>query len=222
MRKKKNSYQKGFASLILIFILLIAVAIGGLFLYSRGKLGRKAEVEKEEPVASVISPEIENILSKKMETLKVLAQNPVLIEESKKSSQKNADLSQDAIVSLDKKWASEPKDSSYIKGFMTNAVASELIKFQKENPGFVEIFLTDKVGLNVGQTNKTSDFYQADEDWWTGAYDSGRGKSYHSEIEYDDSSGSQSISFYTAVEESDKVVGIIKAVLDVSAIEEEL
>ena len=106
---------------------------------------------------------------------------------------------------------------------MENETAQILTVFQENNPEFPEIFVTDKVGLNVGQTNKTSDYYQADEDWWVKAYNNGTGKTYYGEIEYDESSKSESIALYNPVFNSQReVVGVFKAVLSLSALQREL
>ena len=100
----------------------------------------------------------------------------------------------------------------------------ELVEFQKEHPEFYEIFVTDKLGLNAAQTNETSDFYQADEDWWIGAYNGGEGREYHGILEFDESAQTEGISIYIPVHDPDtnEVIGISKAVLSVDAIKSEL
>ncbi|MEK7090191.1 MAG: hypothetical protein AAB930_01245, partial [Patescibacteria group bacterium] len=110
------------------------------------------------------------------------------------------------------------------KQFQEDPAAHKLIEFQEENPAFSEIFITDKFGLNVAQTNKTSDFYQADEEWWTGSYNDGKGREYHGAIEFDESAQAEAISVYIPVfdAESGELIGIAKAVLNIAAIKLEL
>ena len=79
-------------------------------------------------------------------------------------------------------------------------------------------------GLNAGQTNKTTDYYQADEDWWIGAYNSGKGKASHGTIEFDESAQTEAISLYIPVMDgiNNKAIGVIKAVVSITAIKMDL
>jgi hypothetical protein len=48
-----------------------------------------------------------------------------------------------------------------------------------------EIFLTDKYGCNVAVTNKTTDFWQGDEDKFLKSFCGGKGKIYVGKAYYD-------------------------------------
>ncbi len=54
---------------------------------------------------------------------------------------------------------------------------------------FSEIFVMDNKGLNVGQSNITSDYWQGDEVKWQQTYLAGSKGLVFGEREYDDSSG---------------------------------
>jgi len=111
-----------------------------------------------------------------------------------------------------------------VKELMTNDCARVLAEFQDNHSGFPEVFVTDKRGLLVATTNKTSDYYQADEPWWTEAYNEGKGKAFHGRIEYDDSAGYEAISMYAPIKDpqTDELIGVVKAVCNVTAIKLEL
>ncbi len=111
-----------------------------------------------------------------------------------------------------------------MKPCLTNPCAKVLVGFQETNKGFSEVFVTDGRGLVVAATNKTSDYLQADEAWWTDTFAGGRGKARHGEIEYDPSARSEAISLYAPVidPETKQAVGVIKAVCDLTAIKMEL
>ena len=96
--------------------------------------------------------------------------------------------------------------------------------FQEAHDGFPEIFVTDRHGLIVAQTNKTSDYNQADEDWWTRTFGDGAGQTHHGPIEYDESAQAEAISIYVPVVDpgSKKTIGVMKAVCDITAIKMEL
>lgn len=170
------------------------------------------------------SKEVSNILEKKLELINKLAKEPRIISAVKKFNQENRNLTRDEIFKLDEEWKKAGGVGEFIKSFLVNECSQRLINFQKVNNGFPEIFISDKKGLIIATTNKTSDYYQADEAWWIKAYDAGKGKIYHGEVEYDESAFSESIALYVPVmdSEANKCIGVIKAVCDISFIKMEL
>jgi hypothetical protein len=142
----------------------------------------------------------------------------------RRANQKNRDLSDSAINRLDERWQRTEGIDDFIKPFITNDTALFLVAFQDENDVFSEIFVTDKKGLIIGETNKTSDYFQADEEWWVQTFNEGKGKEFYGEIEYDESSRSEAIPVYVPVLDPDskEVIGVIKAVCDITAIKLEL
>lgn len=83
-------------------------------------------------------------------------------------------------------------------------------------PLFGELFVTNKHGVNVAQTGKTTDYYQADEEWWQQAAKDGL---YVSAIHYDESAGIHSIDFCIRVNDNDgKMLGVIKVVYNIQEI----
>lgn len=170
------------------------------------------------------SKELEQLLGRKIELLKNIATNPQIIEIIKKFNEKNQEISISDILKVDKKWQETKGIDNFIKFFLTNECAQYLIEFQEKYDEFPEIFITDENGLIVGETNKTSDYYQADEQWWIKAYNDGIGKNYFGEIEYDKSAHAEAISIYIPVMDfqNKKPIGVIKAVCDITAIKMEL
>jgi PAS domain S-box-containing protein len=78
---------------------------------------------------------------------------------------------------------------------------------------FPEIFVTNKFGANIAQTNKTTDYYQADEEWWQLARKDGL---YVSDVEYDESSNTYSVSIAVRIEDGKgEFLGVIKAILNI-------
>ncbi len=84
-----------------------------------------------------------------------------------------------------------------------------------------EILVTESHGLNAVTTQRTSDFVQRDEEWWTEAFRDGLGRARAS---YDESARSISISQASAIREgaSGLPVGVIKLVFGVKVIDAEL
>ena len=80
-------------------------------------------------------------------------------------------------------------------------------------PLLAEIFVTNKFGVNVAQTNKTTDYYQADEEWWQVAKRDGL---FVGDVSYEQSS--QILSTDIAVRINDAngdFIGVITAVLNI-------
>ena len=154
----------------------------------------------------------------------MLVSNPLIIEEVKKANESHEGITPEEIEELDQKWRTSDGIDDFIRPFLMNDVAEKLLLFQEENLGFSEIFITDEIGLNVGQTNKTTDYYQADEEWWIEAYNSGEGMMSHGSIEFDESAQAEAISLYVPIYDPDtqRVIGVTKAVLSIAAIKIEL
>ena len=125
------------------------------------------------------------------------------------------------ILERDDEWVND--ESGGLQNFITNnTTALTLRKFQNIFPGHVEMFLTDQYGGLVGATNVTSDYYQADEEWWQRAYNDGEGDTYIGEPEYDESSGviavNIAVPMYDA--EGEQILGIMRSTFDVSELTE--
>jgi GAF domain-containing protein/HAMP domain-containing protein len=128
----------------------------------------------------------------------------------------------DQIVELDQAWITGSEESSLIRSVLDNETANELREFREIFPNHVELFLTDKYGANIASTNRTSDYYQADEDWWKQAYNSGRGKIYISQPEFDLSSQTYGVLIAIPIYSDDELVGILRSTYNISAIFENL
>jgi hypothetical protein len=173
---------------------------------------------------SGFSKELKQVLDNKIELLQNIAKDPRIIEKVKISNSNNRDFNLSEILETDKKWRETEGLDDFIKSLLTNESAQYLIDFQEKHDEFVEIFITDKKGLVVGETNKTSDYYQADEPWWIKAYNQGTGNTFYGKIEYDESAIAESIPIYIPVIDPgiNKAIGVIKAVCDITAIKMEL
>ena len=184
--------------------------------------GGKDETKEE---MAVFSKEVEDALDKKTDLVtKKIAESPRIIRLVRESNIKNEGISLSEIKKLDERWMSTEGLDEFIRGFLTNEGSEILVEFQMVHDGYPEIFVTDAKGLNVALTNKTSDYYQADEEWWVRAYDEGRGKSFHGGIEYDESAMSEAIALYIPIMDPDtnKAIGVMKVIVDITAIKREL
>ncbi len=116
--------------------------------------------------------------------------NPTVIKAIKAQNAKHASLSQADIDRLDKTWRAETKASAkpMIDAAMGNALSSFLKKVRADSQGlFTEIFVMDNKGLNVGQSDVTSDYWQGDEAKWKKTYKVGPDAVHIGKIKEDES-----------------------------------
>jgi hypothetical protein len=170
------------------------------------------------------SKELKQVLENKIELLQNISKHPLIVDKIRVSNSNNSDLHLSKILEIDRKWRETERVDDFIRSHLTNESSQYLIDFQEKHDEFVEIFITDIKGLVVGETNKTSDYYQADEPWWIKAYNQGAGNTFYGEIEYDQSAMAESIPIYIPVFDpvTNKAIGVIKALCDITAIKMEL
>jgi signal transduction histidine kinase len=138
---------------------------------------------------------------------------PALVEDL---ATHKAELPPARLAQLDTAWPTMPLTEEPMAGVLSHPLAVKLRRFQKENPHVAEVLVTDRFGQLVAATGRTTDYYQADEDWWRQAYAGGRGMVYISPAEYDQSSRTWSLSLCIPVRTDEGVVGVAKAVVNIS------
>lgn len=203
-------------------MVIASVIIWGYSVNSSPKSSVARQNNKE--ITTALSPEVEALIAKKLRAVESLMKKQIIVQAVSKANEKNKLLTKADILKLDSDWQNTKEENDFIKQFLENDAAKELILFQEENPGFKEVFVSDKTGLNVAQTNKTSDFYQADEEWWMKGFDNGKGRAFHGPIEFDESAQSEAIALYVPIfdTQTKKAIGVAKAVLDINSIKAEL
>jgi len=99
------------------------------------------------------------------------------------------DLTQTEIDKLDNQWKAEREveDKPLIAATLSNPLSVYLSRMQGQSAGlFVEIFVMDDKGLNVGQSSITGDFWQGDEAKFQKTYPEGVGTVFIDEPEWDE------------------------------------
>lgn len=128
-------------------------------------LGSAAYAEDEaphvKPVTDYIKKSVQPWLS-----------DPAVVKAVTAANKAHLNVSYDEIVAWDKAWAD--KDQKLMDSTMKNDLAAWLTKKKEASKGAItEIFVMDDKGLNVAQTDGTSDYFQADEAKWQKTYGSG-------------------------------------------------
>jgi len=133
-------------------------------------------------------------------------------------------FNQQQIDALDKQWRAADKANNnndpLVSEVLNSVVASELREYRDTFPENVEVFVTDKYGANIASTNRTSDYYQADEDWWQAAYNNGKGAIYYGQPEYDESSKTFGLILAVPIvaHGSNQVTGVVRTTITIDSI----
>ena len=125
------------------------------------------------------------------------------------------------ITKLDLEWqaadTSNNNNDPLISKVLTDSLSAELIKYQAKFPENVEVFLTDRKGVSLATTDRTSDYLQSDEDWWQAAFKDGE---YIGQPEFDASSKTLAINMAVAVRAngSNQTVGILRTTVNINSL----
>lgn len=168
---------------------------------------------------------IRNLLNDKINTLAAFGLSEIVQDEVAKADDAytgDPASIQQQIDALDQQWkaadAAGTDNSPIIQKVLQDSASSELTEFHNTFTDNVEVFVTDKYGANVAATNRTSDYYQADEAWWQGAYNQGKGAVYLGQPAYDASS--QTFGLIIAVplygHQSQEVIGVLRSTIDLT------
>ena len=124
-----------------------------------------------------------------------------------------------ATREFDESWQRASSIPGPAAALLTNPTSRFFADLISQDSFSSEILLTDRFGRLVAASGQTSDFFQADEVWWTGAFGDGiRGRLFVSGVGYDESAQTEAIAIAVPVTTEDSVVGVIKVITDIRAI----
>ena len=180
-----------------------------------------AAEERLTAASETTSSEIVTNLVQERDRLNILALNK-FIQDSVEEANLVGTSNLNKLTELDQSWVNAKDNDPLIQGILANELASELIELQGSYPHISEIFLTDKYGAIVSSTNRTSDYYQADEEWWVSAWNNGSGGFYISEPLYDESAGVNAIQMAIPIpgHGREDYVGVIRATINITELGE--
>lgn len=157
------------------------------------------------------------------QTVRDWISDPALLDAIRTQNARNAGLSQSEIDALDQQWRAETGAAS--RPLIDRTLATPLSRFlldQKNAQGglVTEIFVMDSRGLNVGQSDVTSDYWQGDEAKWQKTYQVGPDAMMIDEVEFDESSQTfqSQLSMSITDPATGEVIGAITVGINVDAI----
>lgn len=150
-------------------------------------------------------------------TLVKLGQDPVIVAAVKKANAGNKTL--DQIKQEDEIWRNTPGIDAFMTELLQNDCAKHIRSLQKSNEYYMEIFVMDNKGANVAMTDKTSDYWQGDEDKFIKSYNQGKGDVFVDNVEFDDSSQAYLVQVSVPVMDGSTCIGAITFGIDIDKVE---
>ncbi len=223
--KKSSKYKMGirFKITLLIFLVvftLTLVSTGIWFFWTYNTL--RSAIEREHiGIAHSLTNAVTRIINEEVEDLAIHLSNPVWTTPVEKSNLRYENMSAEDkrryFLEMDKSWAEESDDSPIFKEYLENKLSIRLQRLINIDKDVAEIFLTDKEGGLVASSNKTSYFYQGDEEWWQESFNGGKGKVFLKSVEFDESAKIWAMIFAVPIKDNEgNVIGVCKAILDIA------
>jgi hypothetical protein len=135
----------------------------------------------------------------------------IVIAAVKAQNAKHASLAQADIEKLDKDWRAQvdAAQKPLIDSVLKSELSAFLSKKKDESKGVItEVFVMDDKGLNVGQSDITSDYWQGDEAKWQKTFKVGPDAIFLDKIEKDESTQALQMQVSISIkDEAGKVIG---------------
>ena len=144
--------------------------------------------------------------------------DPVLIKAVNDDNAKGESLEQ--IKELDVNWKGTAGIADYMQAMLENDCSKHLHKMQGSTSYYAEIFVMDNQGANVCMTDKTSDYWQGDEDKFVESYKNGKGAVHIGNVKFDDSTQSYLVQVSVPVKDGDAVIGAVTIRINVDEFEQ--
>ena len=155
---------------------------------------------------------------------KTWASDPVIIAAIKAQNKKSEGLDVAAIEALDQDWRAQvgQAEAPLIASVAEVEASSFLVEKRDAAEGLItEIFIMDKVGLNVAMSDTTSDYWQGDESKFQETFGAGADAVHFSEVELDESTQTyqSQVSFTVVDPENGAPIGAVTIGVDVGYLE---
>lgn len=213
-----RAFSLGMFGLVAVSLASCTTRTGEEIQYNQGRIEFALPAPEEDN-------DIETFAQRRIEgdvrTLRARLEQPAVVEALKRANAAHASLHYDEILNLDGRWQNSAPGSPFVAERLDAECTEYIERVARVMPDMVEIFVTDRKGLVVCQSGKTTDYYQADEQWWIDAYAEGKGRTYHGPLEYDRSAKTYAVSVYVPVTEGATVIGVAKGAIADAALEDE-
>jgi hypothetical protein len=119
---------------------------------------------------------------------------------------------------LDDLWASFPANDPQLLAVLENPASISLRRFQMAFPEVAEVLATDVFGRLIAASGKSSDFNQADEEWWQKGATLKKSGAWIDLLRFDASSGVYSLDVVMPIHDGASFAGVVKISVNVTSL----
>ena len=120
------------------------------------------------------------------------------------------------LAEFDRLFAAIDLKAPIVTQVLGNAASRYFTDITRQDPIYRELLLTDREGRLIAASNLTSDYNQADEDWWRRVMTETPGQATVSDVRWDDSARTYAMEIAVPVPADDgRPAGVLKAVADI-------
>lgn len=175
------------------------------------------------PSPSLAEPAYVSVVREYVDTvIRPMVYNPIVLKAIKDQNRRFADVSSTDIQVLDATYRSELEtgEMDMVAKLLTKPVSRYLRSKQDNSQGLiVELFVTDKNGLNVGESRTTADYWQGDENKYLRTFARDSDEIYIDRAERDDVTQIlETQASFTIRDENRKAIGIATVTIALDAI----
>ncbi|MFT5206852.1 MAG: hypothetical protein ACI9CF_000593 [Candidatus Omnitrophota bacterium] len=171
---------------------------------------------------------LEDVIKETVNSKILIWSKDTVVLEAIRQANKEANKTEAQILELDGRWRQAEDGDAWVASFSNNPVVVRLKEFQNKVKGkrvlYPEIFIMDRQGNIVSETDKTSDYWQGDEAKFIKSFADGRGNVFIDEPEYDDSSETYSVQVSVPIidPQSELAIGAMTVAINLDALTGEL
>jgi GAF domain-containing protein/HAMP domain-containing protein len=220
-----------FVTMILAVVIPVFITQAAGTIVGRGRLTPGFE-QNLHLLAEREAASVSKTLTSQVDLLTILAEDELLETAAVQSAEEYEGSGAEIQVTLlerDEAWqaadAADDNTDPLIQAALSHPASISLNEFRELYPYHAEVFLTDAYGAIIATTNRTSDYYQADEEWWQAAWNNGEGANYIADqVEFDESSQTYSINMATVIRDdtTGDPVGVLRSTYDIKALQESI
>ena len=204
---------------VLTTLLLVGIPVllvGSFFVIERGRaqlrdaFGRGLAQRAEQSAAA-----IDAYVYRRIVDVSLLARVPDVRAVAARSQAAPTDAAR--LAELDRQFAAIELKAPVVAEVLGNAASRYFTDITRQDPIYRELLLTDRQGRLVAASNLTSDYNQADEDWWKRVMvDGGAGEATVSDVRWDDGARTYAMEISVPVPGDDgRPAGVLKAAADI-------
>ena len=220
---RSSPHRTGLArklSLFIVAAVMVTLILSTLAGYMWGfNLLMNTLVDYNREILKLVSMNISEKLNSEINKLESIISSPSLVKEVEESNSLYEGMDEteveQGLLEVDKLWTSRDGEEKLPDAYSNKKTSEELKVIVETSSELAEVFITDKFGGLVAMSDTTSDFYQADEEWWQKAYNNGRGAIFLGDVEFDKSSMTRGITMaLPIISKEGSIIGIMKAVIN--------